>query len=97
MNSPIKELLKPLPGYKILHVSDRIDTFAYELLELLEEVGGKLQVVLYENTNETDVFKIQYVINYNEQFRALPREYDVVILYNVFSKHSKQEQLISRP
>ena len=94
MNSRIKELINPLPAYKILHVSDRIDGLTYDLKAILDEVDGALSLVLYESSDVLEGVKVQYIPKYEEMFRALPRDHDIVIFYNTFSKHQKQEQMI---
>jgi uncharacterized membrane protein len=94
MNSRIKELINPLPAYKILHVSDRVDGLAHDLKTILDEVDGTLNLALYERSDAMEGVKVQYVSNYEEIFRALPRDHDIVIFYNTFSKHQKQESMI---
>ena len=94
MNSRIKELINPLPGYKILHVSDRIDTLADDLKTILDEVGGMLHLALYESSEIMEDTKVQHISNYEDIFRALPRDHDIVIFYNTFSKHQKQDVMI---
>ena len=94
MNSPIRELINPLPGYKILHVSDRIDALANDLKIILDEVGGTLNLALYECSDAMEGIKVQYISNYQNIFRALPRDNDIVIFYNTFSKHQEQDSMI---
>lgn len=94
MNSRIKELINPLPAYKILHVSDRVDFLADDLKAILDEVDGVLNLALYESSDLMEDVKIQYLSNYDEMFRALPRDHDIVIFYNTFFKHQKQELMI---
>ncbi len=94
MNSRIKELINPLPAYKILHVSDRVDGLAHDLKAILDEVDGALNLVLYECSDTMENVKVQFVSNYEEIFRGVPRDYDVVVFYNTFSKHQKQENML---
>ena len=93
MNSRIKELINPLPGYKILHVSSFHDNFIEQLQEMLESAGGKLNLAFY-NQEGLSSPKKQYVKNYTEVFRALPRDHDTVILHQVFLTHENKEALL---
>jgi hypothetical protein len=93
MNLPIKELINPLPGYKILHVSSYRDEIIRDLQDVLEEVGGKLSLAFYELQGDSRP-REQFVKSYNDIFRALPRDHDIVILHDVFVKHQNKEELL---
>lgn len=90
----IKELINSFPAYKLLHVSDRVDGLADDLKAILDEVDGMLNLALYESSDTLEGTKVQYLSSYEEMFRALPREHDMVIFYNTFMRHHNQEQMI---
>ena len=94
MNSPIKELIHPLPGYTILHVSSNPDEIITTLSSILEKVGGRLNLAIYGHDKvEVDGdARVQYLEDYDTIFRALPRDHDIVILHEVFSKHRKKRR-----
>ena len=88
MNSRIKELINPFPGYKILHVSSNPDSFITQLEEMLNDVEGRLNLAIY-GQNKDSKQGLQYINNYTNIFRGLPRDHDVVILHELFSKHEQ--------
>lgn len=96
MNSPIKELIHPLPGYTILHVSSNPDEIITTLSSILEKVGGRLNLAIYGHDKvEVDGdARVQYLEDYDTIFRALPRDHDIVILHEVFSKHQKKDRML---
>ena len=96
MISRIKELINPLPGYTILHVTSKVDETTSILLEMLDEVGGKLNLAIYgdETIEPVDNMRVQNIANYDDMFRALPRDNDIVIFHDVFLKHSQQERML---
>jgi predicted nicotinamide N-methyase len=97
MNSRIKELINPLPGYTILHVSLHVDEITLTLNSMLEKVGGRLNFALY---NSSDValpdgnVRIQKMDTFDELFRALPRDNDIVIIHDVLSHHSQKDRML---
>ena len=96
MISRIKELINPLPGYTILHVTSKVDETTSILLEMLGDVGGKLNLAIYgdETIEPVDNMRVQNIANYDDMFRALPRDNDIVIFHDVFLKHSQQERML---
>ena len=96
MISRIKELINPLPGYTILHVTSKVDETTSILLEMLGDVGGKLNLAIYgdETIEPADNMRVQNIANYDDMFRALPRDNDIVIFHDVFLKHSQQERML---
>ncbi|WP_345992708.1 hypothetical protein [Sulfurimonas sp. HSL-1716] len=98
MNSRIKELISPLPGFTILHARAEEDALTPILSSMLQEAGGTLNLAIYEPKNEAEEFddnvKVQYVENYDKVFRALPRDNDIVILQDVLAKHSDKERML---
>ena len=98
MNSPIKELINPLPGYTILHVTSKADEMSSVLSRMLKEVGGTLNLAIYEPTEEIEEFdenvKVQYLDGYEKIFRALPRDNDIVIFKEVLASHFDKERML---
>ncbi|WP_345979735.1 hypothetical protein [Sulfurimonas sp. HSL3-2] len=96
MISRIKELINPLPGYTILHVTSKVDEMTSILLEMLGGVGGKLNLAIYsdETVESAENMRVQNIANYDDMFRALPRDNDIVIFHEVFLKHSQQGRML---
>ncbi len=97
MNSRIKELINPLPGYTILHVSLHVDEIALTLNDILEKVGGRLNLALYNNSENPQLsgkVRIQNLENFDEIPRTLPRDNDIVIFHNLFSQHHQKERML---
>ncbi len=97
MNSRIKELINPLPGYTILHVSLHVDDVTLTLDDILEKVGGKLNLALYHNSENPQLsgnVHLQHLENFNEIPRAIPRDNDIVIFHDVFSQHLQKERML---
>ncbi|MDD2356930.1 MAG: hypothetical protein PHX13_03345 [Thiovulaceae bacterium] len=97
MNSRIKELLNPLPGYTILHVSLHVDDVTETLLEMLEKVGGKFNLALYQNSKTLSLsgnVHVQKLESFDEIFRVLPRDNDIVIFHDIFSRHSQKDRIL---
>lgn len=96
MISRIKELINPLPGYTILHVTSKVDEMTSMLLEMLGDVGGKLNLAIYGDDiiEPVDNIRVQNIANYDDMFRALPRDNDIVIFHDVFLKHSQQGRML---
>ena len=98
MISRIKELINPLPGYTILHVTSKADEMSSVLSKMLKEVGGTLNLAIYEPTEEIEEFdenvKVQYLDGYDKIFRALPRDNDIVIFKEVLASHLDKERML---
>ena len=78
------ELFKPLPGNHYLQVTRKRDTISEALETILDSVGGKLDIVLYNDEN----------LDFTKPFRALPRDNDIVILQNVFQAHKDKAMIL---
>ncbi|MFT7861063.1 MAG: hypothetical protein ABXS93_09065 [Sulfurimonas sp.] len=76
------KLFNPLPGNRYLQVTTEPDATTDMLQKLMDEVEGELRLVHYED----DAL--------SKPFRALPREYDMVIFKDILSKHLRFEQLL---
>ena len=75
------QLFTPLPGNHYLEVCTKEDEVTKLLSSMMDKVDGELSVVLYDEQN----------LNFSQPFRAMPREHDMVILKDVFSKHENQK------
>jgi len=78
------ELFTPLPGNHYLEVCTQEDEVSELLSSMMQKVDGELSVVLYDEKN----------LNFSQPFRAMPREHDMVILKNVFSKHENKKMIL---
>ena len=93
------ELFNPLPGNHYILVTDKIDEVAFALDELLQTVGGELQIALYEDTPSKlparlNTAKLQSIQNMAQPFRALPRDNDIVIFKDMQQLHNNFELLL---
>ena len=93
------ELFNPLPGNHYIQVTSKIDATTYALNEIIKAVDGEFRLALYaeEEQNipaELHDVTIQQISKFNTPFRALPRDNDIVIFKDIFSKHSNPELLL---
>ena len=79
-----KKLFTPLPGNHYLQVTNQANEISDLIQELMNQVDGKFNLVLYNDKN----------IKLDQPFRAIAREHDNVILTNIFSAHKNQDMLI---
>ncbi len=87
------ELFHPLPGNSYLLVTSRIDKIAEALFEKTAEVEGNFSVALY-GKGDFDKAKVEQIDSLAKPFRALPRDNDRVIFYDIFTKHTSSEMLL---
>ena len=87
------ELFHPLPGNSYLLVTTKIDAVTDALHRKIEEVGGNFSIALYGNGDFEDA-KVEEIESLSKPFRALPRDNDRVIFYDIFSKHASQKMLL---
>lgn len=93
------ELFNPLPGNHYLQVCRGVDETTDELYRLMEEVDGELSLAIY-NKDELDLnikfpdAKVQYLTNFKQPFRALPRDNDIVIFKDIFHLHENQKGIL---
>jgi len=86
------ELFNPLPGNHYLQVTTFPDETTQVLSQLLESVDGELGLALYSQ-EEKDIsksyplVKTQYIDNFRQPFRAIPRDHDIVIFKDFFHLH----------
>ena len=93
------ELIQPQPGFKVLDVTAHADALTEAVLEHLKPFNQhRLALALYPGKHQlfesNDVIKIQEIANYNLPFRALPRDNDIVIIRDVFHKHTQAERVL---
>lgn len=93
------ELFKPLPGNHYLQVTTLPDETTTALCRILQNVGGELTLVVYdeEERNFSQKFpqaRIQQIQNFKQPFRAIPRDHDIVILKDIFHLHSNQKMIL---
>ena len=93
------ELFNPLPGNHYIQITDKIDATTLALQKIIAEVNGEFHLALY--TSETPEIpdalqdaKIQIINNFSQPFRALPRDNDMVILKDIFNRHSNPQLLL---
>lgn len=93
----IRELFNPLPGNRYLEVASGIDELSYLMASMMEDVGGRLNIALYEQNGVPDDIKasIQHVADAKSLPRAMPREHDMVVLKDVFASHENKSALLS--
>lgn len=93
------ELFNPYPGNNYLQVTTEVDEITEAFYELMKSVDGVLNLVVYDQT-ELDLSSkfpganIQYVKNFKQPFRALPRTNDIVVLKDVFHQHENQNGIL---
>ena len=93
------ELFNPLPGNKYLQITTKPDKTTSMLHDLLLSNDGSLEIAYYnDEANKIDVLfsdvKIQYLKSLQHPFRALPRDYDMVIFKDIFTQHTNPKGLL---
>jgi len=93
------ELFNPYPGNHYLQITTSVDETTDALYNLIEGVDGELSLVIY-NKDEIDLqsdfpnAKIQYIKNFKNPFRALPRTHDVVVFKDIFHLHENKKGIL---
>ena len=87
------ELFHPLPGNGYLLVTTKIDKTADALYKKLSAVEGSFNIALY-GEGAFDDAKVEHIDSLAKPFRALPRDNDRVIFYDIFTKHASQKMLL---
>jgi hypothetical protein len=93
------QLFKPLPGNKYLQVTTQPDETTTALCKILESVGGKLTLAIYD-VNEKDYAlefphaTIQYLKNFEQPLRIVPRDHDMVIFKDIFHLHENPTMIL---
>lgn len=78
------QLFNPLPGNHYLQVSRSRDEISDALENILQNVGGNLDVTLYNDEN----------LNFSQPFRALARSNDIVVFKDTFIAHENQKMIL---
>ena len=78
------QLFNPLPGNHYLQVSTGADEITALFQEMMDSVDGKLNTAFYNEEN----------LKFNQPFRAMPRDNDIVVLKDVFYAHENQDMLL---
>ena len=98
--SQFLELFKIQPGYRYIQVTTEVDETTTALYELLTNNEAQLRIAYYCEDDMPNLdaqypqATIQHIKNFNFPYRALPRDNDIVIYKDIFSKHNKQELLL---
>ncbi len=87
------ELFQPLPGNSYLLVTTKIDAVADALHGKIEAVGGNFSIALYGD-GDFEGAKVEEIESLSKPFRALPRDNDRVIFYDIFTKHTAPKMLL---
>ncbi|MDQ1264792.1 MAG: hypothetical protein QG559_1793 [Campylobacterota bacterium] len=92
----IKELFHPLPGNRYLEVTTHIDDISKLLSDMLQQVGGYLSIALYANEAKLQEIeaKIQHLSDTKTLFKAMPREYDTILLKDIFADFEDKEGML---
>ena len=93
------ELFQPLPGNKYLQVTSKPDETTEALQILLAEHDGELHLAHYTQNKQNfshipHETKVQTIESLNKPFRALPRDYDMIIFKDIFHLHTNPKGLI---
>ena len=93
------ELFNPYLGNNYLQVTTEVDETTDAFYELLKGVDGVLNLVIYkdEEQNLSQQFpnaNIQYIKNFKQPFRALPRTNDIVVFKDIFHLHENQKGIL---
>ncbi len=78
------ELFNPLPGNHYLHVTKEQNNISDALEKLLLPVQGELNVEVMSDDDLKNA----------KPFKALPRDNDMVIFQDIFSKHKNQSTIL---
>ena len=79
-----RQLFNPLPGNHYLHVSTCRDEITELFQEMMIVVDGELNTAYYNEDN----------LQFNQPFRARPRDHDMLVLKDVFFKHENPDMLL---
>ena len=93
------ELFNPYPGNNYLQITTEVDETTDALYELMNGVDGVLNLVVYNEegidlSSRFQTANIQYIKNFKQPFRALPRTNDIVVFKDVFHLHENQKGIL---
>lgn len=94
-----KKIFKPLPGNCYLQVTTEIDDTTIWFDTIIKKVNGRFNLAVYSNSDlkEELILKyenLQHIKEFSLPFRALPRDYDMVIFNHLFSLHENRELIL---
>jgi len=93
------QLFNPLPGNHYLQVTTTPDETTHALSKILTEVDGELGLVVYDedDVNYQEEFpdvKLQYIKDFKQPFRAIPRNHDIVVFKDFFHLHKNPKMVL---
>ena len=94
------ELFNPLPGNHYLQVTTSPDETTHALSQLMSDVDGELGLVVYNEEDDIDFktefpdVKLQYIKSFKQPFRAIPRNYDIVVFKDFFHLHENPKMVL---
>ncbi len=93
------ELFNPYPGNNYLQITTKVDETTDAFYELMKSVDGVLNLVIYseEDIDLSSRFpdaNVQYIQNFKQPFRALPRTNDIVVFKDLFHLHENQKSIL---
>jgi len=94
------ELFRVQPGYRYIQVTTNVDHTTTALYELLVKNEAEFRIAYYDEEQIPNFelrypeAKVQHIKSFNYPYRALPRDNDIVIYKDIFSKHNKQDLLL---
>ncbi|MCX6075808.1 MAG: hypothetical protein NTW78_02855 [Campylobacterales bacterium] len=91
------QLFHPYPGNRYLQVTTQADETTTALHKILKGVNGELSLAIYSEQNFSLQFpdtKIQNIQNFQDPFRAIPREFDMVMFKDIFCLHENKKMIL---
>ncbi|MFA6138580.1 MAG: hypothetical protein WC667_10885 [Sulfurimonas sp.] len=91
------QLFHPYPGNKYLQITTQPDETTTALYEILKGVNGGLSLAIYDEQSYSSQFpdaKIQCLRSLQDPFRAIPREFDMVIFKDIFHLHENKQMIL---
>ncbi len=91
------QLFHPFPGNRYLQITTQPDETTSALYEILKGVSGELSLAIYGGQNYSSQFpdaKIQNIQNFQDPFRAIPREFDMVMFKDIFHLHENKTMIL---
>lgn len=93
-----RKLFNPLPGNHYLHVTTEADDIAFLFDEMMQGVGGKFNLAIYSeitlHVEKPSSANIQYIQDFKQPFRALPRDHDIVVIKDILYAHQNPKMIL---
>lgn len=94
-----RKLFNPLPGNHYLHVTTEADDIAFLFDEMMQGVGGKFNLAIYSEISlhvdlKPSGANIQYIQDFKQPFRALPRDHDIVVIKDILYAHQNPKMIL---